>query len=112
MVVLSSFHQLLCALVYYIITAIFYGAGMALIGWRVNRRFGLKRIGLFIIFFGFYVVFRDFTESAATQSSNLIMFGHGPVPMLADALAWVIFIATAQLVMRLLAGAVESVQLG
>ncbi len=89
---------------YYIITAIFYGAGIALIGWRVNRRFGLRGISLFIIFFGFYGVIRDFTESAATRFSNLIIFGHGPIPILADGLAWVILIAIAQLVMMLLTG--------
>jgi len=41
---------------YYVLTAIFYGAGIALLGWRVNRRFVLKVITLFIIIFLFFTL--------------------------------------------------------
>jgi len=41
---------------YYIPNALFYGVGIALIGWRINRKFGIKSLIVFIILFGDYTV--------------------------------------------------------
>lgn len=42
---------------YYLIAASFYGAGVALIGWRVNRHFGLK----VLIVFNYFSDFMEFS---------------------------------------------------
>ncbi len=89
---------------YYIPNALFYGAGIALIGWRINRRFGINALIAFIILFGFYGVSRDFLFTAATSSSNLIVFGSGTAPVIADMLAWMGVLTIAQIVMWLIAG--------
>ncbi len=89
---------------YYIPNALFYGAGIALIGWRINRRFGVKGLAVFIILLGFYGVSRDFIFTATTSSSNIIVFGTGIVPVIADALAWMALLTVAQIVMWLIAG--------
>jgi hypothetical protein len=87
---------------YYIPTALFYGAGMALIGWRINRRFGMKGLAVFIILFGLYGSTRDYIY--ATSSSNVIIFGMGIVHVIADYLAWIGILIIAQIVMWLVAG--------
>jgi hypothetical protein len=64
-------------LMYYVLTGIFYGAGIALLGWRVNRRFGLKGLILFILLFGVYGVIRDFTVSVVPiQQFNSVCSRH------------------------------------
>lgn len=91
---------------YYIPTALFYGSGIALIGWRINRRFGIKGLAAFIILFGLYGSIRDYV-TAATVSKGIIIFGLGIVPVIADYLTWVGGITTAQIVMWLVAGSAK-----
>ena len=87
---------------YYIPTALFYGAGMALIGWRINRRFGIKGLTVFIILFGLYGSTRDYIY--ATSSSNVIIFGTGIIPLIVDYIAWVGILIIAQIVMWFVSG--------
>ncbi len=89
---------------YYIPNALFYGAGIALIGWRINRRFGIKALTAFIVLFGLYGVSRDFIFTAVTSSSNIIVFGVGIAPVIADIVAWMGVLTVAQILMWLIAG--------
>lgn len=89
---------------YYIPNAIFYGEGIALIGWRLNRRWGIKALIIFIILFGLYCISRDFIGTSITQSSNIIVFGHGILSVIADMLAWMGALTIAQIVTWLIAG--------
>ena len=89
---------------YYIPNALFYGAGIAFIGWRINRKWGIKALISFIVIFGLYGIIRDFIFTASTQSSNIIVFGHGIFPVIADMLAWIGALSIAQIIMWLIAG--------
>ena len=82
---------------------------MALIGWRINRRFGIKGLTIFIILFGFYGSIRDYVY--ATSSSNVIIFGTGTVPVIVDYTAWVGILVIAQIVMWLVPGPAKNDQL-
>jgi len=88
---------------YYIPAALLYGSGMALIGWRINRRFSIKGLMIFILLFGVYGSTRDFIV-AATSSGSVITYGTGTVPVIADYLAWVGLLVIAQIAMWLVAG--------
>jgi hypothetical protein len=87
----------------YLADAVFYGAGVALVGWRVNRRFGGRGLLLFLLLFTVYGIARDFGGAAATHHAYII-FGVGVLLVLADAAAWAIDAALAQLLMRLVVG--------
>lgn len=99
---------------FYVAAGLFYGAGMALIGWRITRRFG--RLGG-LIFLACFVVCgpsRDELGSALASRAGLqfLVFAPGYVPVLADALCWVACVGGALLVMRLVAGPTQAVQVG
>lgn len=96
---------------YYIPGALFYGSGMALIGWRINRRFGINGLFIFVILFGFYGVIRDYVGTALTQSSNILVLGSGMVPVIADILAYMAGLTIALIVMWIIAGPAKEDQL-
>lgn len=101
-------------LAFYAAAGIFYGAGMALIGWRIHRRFGLSGLLIFLGCFAIYGPVRDFLGAgwaSANGMAHLIVFAPGPLPLLADALSWVGCVSAGQLVMRLLAGPPRADQL-
>lgn len=95
---------------YYIPVILFYGAGIALIGWRINRRFGIKGLAVFIILFGIYGSTRDYV-TAATASKGIITSAPGIVPVIADYLAGICILTVAQIVMWLVAGSSKEVSL-
>jgi hypothetical protein len=86
---------------FYVATGLWYGAGVALIGWRLTRRYGRRGLLALLLFMGIYGPLRDELGAAATGQ---IVFGPGPVPVLADALSWITLIGIGQAVMRLIAG--------
>lgn len=89
----------------YTAVALWYGGGVALVGWRVTRRFGGRGLAAFIGIMGLYGPARDY---AAATWSGLITFAPGVVPVLADAACWASGMALAQAVMRLVAGPARS----
>jgi hypothetical protein len=91
----------------YLAAGLFYGGGTALIGWRVQRRFGLHGLLVFLALFTLYGSLRDFGGAAATHNAYLI-FGAGVVPVVADAASWFLDAALAQALMRLVAGPAAS----
>lgn len=84
--------------------SVFWGASTALIGWRVQRRFGMRGLFLFLVIIGVLGAVNDFTSVAVTQASNLIIFGAGVVPVLADIACSGSNALVAQVAMRLVAG--------
>ncbi len=88
-------------LAWYVAAALWYGAALGLVGWRVIRRFG--RVGLtgFLISFAILGVARDYLHSITTR---LIVFGSGPLPLIADLFAYASGAAVVQLCMHWIAG--------
>ena len=86
---------------FYVATGLWYGAGVALIGWRMLRRFGRAGLGVLLAFMAIYGPVRDYLGAAVTGE---IVFGPGFSPVLADALSWVTLTAVGQAVMWCLAG--------
>lgn len=90
---------------WYLAAALFYGAGLGLVGWRVIRRFGRRGLIGFLIGFAIFGVTRDYFYSITT---NVIRFGPGITPFLADLFAYASPAAVVQLVMYWIAGALGS----
>jgi hypothetical protein len=86
---------------WYISAALFYGAALGLVGWRIIRRFGKQGLIVFLIAFGLFGVSRDFAYSFNT---NFIKFGPGWLPYLADFFAYSSGAALVQLLMLWIAG--------
>jgi hypothetical protein len=87
----------------YLADGLFYGSAVGLLGWRVNRRFGVRGLLVFLALFTLYGMVRDFGGAAATHHAY-ILFGVGVLPVLADGASWLIDQALAQGLMRLVAG--------
>lgn len=85
----------------YVAAALWYGAGVALIGWRLTRRFGWRGLVSFIGVMGIVGPLRDYAGAALTHA---IVFAPGIVPALGDAACWAGGIALVQAIMRLVSG--------
>lgn len=90
---------------FYVATGLWYGAGVALVGWRLVRRFGGRGLLALLLFVAIYGPVRDYLAALA---SGAIVFGAGITPALADATSWASLTAAAQGVMRLVAGPAEA----
>jgi uncharacterized membrane protein YjfL (UPF0719 family) len=67
----------------------------------VIRRWGTIGLVVFLVAFALFGVGRDYAYSVTTQ---LIVFGHGPFPLLADLFAYASAGAVVQLLMRWIVG--------
>ena len=83
--------------------SVFWGATSALIGWRIQRRWGLRGLIIFLVAVGVLGTVNDFA-GAAVASANLIVWGAGIMPVLADTLCSATNALVAQVGMRLVAG--------
>ena len=92
-------------LAWYIAAALWYGGALGLIGWRVIRRWSTKGLVAFLVLFALFGVARDYGYSVTTQ---LIVFGHGPIPLLADLFAYGSSAIVVQALMRWIVGPVQS----
>lgn len=72
-------------LAWYIAGALFYGAALGLIGWRVIRRWGWSGLVVFVLVFAAFGVTRDYFYNTTT---GLIRFGPGPIPLIADGFSY------------------------
>lgn len=88
-------------LVWYIAAALFYGAGLGLIGWRVIRRFGRPGLIAFLAGLGLFGVARDYFYSVTAQ---LIVFGPGLLPYFGDGFAYASAAVLVQMLMFWIAG--------
>jgi hypothetical protein len=95
-------------LIWYLAAALGYGAAMGLVGWRSTRRFGTRGLVVFLLAAALVGVMRDYSYSLTT---DLIVFGPGPVPILADLFAYASAAALVQAVMYWVAGPLSSDQL-
>jgi hypothetical protein len=86
---------------WYLAAAVFYGATLGLVGWRVIRRYGRSGLFGFLITFAVFGVARDYAYSRTT---HLIVFGRGLVPLIADLVAYTSAALLVQLVMYWVAG--------
>jgi hypothetical protein len=85
----------------YAAAALWYGAGVALIGWRLIRRFGWRGFAGLVGVAAVLGPARDYVWAALT---GVIVFAPGIAPALLDAACWGFGIALVQGVMRLVAG--------
>jgi|GEM_PF-799704 len=90
---------------WYLSAALFYGAGLGLVGWRVIRRFGRPGLVGFLIVFALFGATRDYIISSTMGG---IEFGPGPIPYLADLFSYGSPAAVVQLVMYWIAGPADS----
>jgi hypothetical protein len=86
---------------FYAVAALVWGAGMDLVGWRVARHRGLVVLMLFLVALTLLGVLRDHVQANATQ---VLVFGPGVTPTVADALGYASCLAVAEVVMRAVAG--------
>jgi len=93
---------------WYISTALFYGAALGLVGWRVIRRFGTLGLIIFLVAFALFGVSRDFAYSITT---DFIKFGHGILPYITDFFSYASGAALVQMVMLWIASKPGSDQL-
>ena len=88
----------------YLPAGIVAGGAFGLIGWRVTRRFGTIGFILFILLWSIWGMIHDFGGGAAFQSSNLMAFASGPIPITMDGTLYATCQLMAQTTMRLIAG--------
>lgn|SRR5262245_1045866 len=84
---------------------VLYAALLALISWRVNRRFGWRGQMMFVGIMALHGPLRDYVGAAATE---LIVITPGVMPFIGWAIFWMCGIATMQAIMRLVAGHARS----
>lgn len=83
---------------------------LSLIGWRIDRRFGLRGVLIFLACIAVYGLLRDFLGTRAVSASgfHLLVLSPGLLTVVADALCWVGCVVLAMLVMRLVAGTAQA----
>ena len=92
-------------LAWYVAAALGYGAAFGLVGWRVIRRWEMRGLLAFLLVFALFGVARDYGYSLTTR---FIVFGPGPIPLLADLFAYGSAAAVVQLLMRWIVGPAKS----
>jgi hypothetical protein len=92
-------------LAWYVAAALWYGAALGLIGWRVIRHWEMPGLFAFVVLFALFGVARDYAYHLTTQ---LIVFGPGPLPLLADLFAYSSAAVVVQLLMRWIVGPAKS----
>ena len=90
------------SLVVYLGQALEFVGTIALIGWRVQRRFGTRGVVVLTAIVCGAGLARDFSVAAALP--NVIRFGPMPASAIADMLAWAIVVFIALAVPRVVAG--------
>ena len=88
-------------LLFYVGQALEFVGTTALVGWRVNRRFGWRGVVAVVTWVCGLGLARDLSVA---HFSPVIRFGSGPVPLFADVGAWMIVAGIALGVTRMIAG--------
>ena len=95
-------------LAWYISAALFYGAALGLVGWRVIRHYGKLGTVSFLVCLAIFGVARDYLYSIVT---DFIAFNGGWVAYFVDLLAYASAAALVQIIMYYIAGPPKSDQL-
>jgi hypothetical protein len=74
----------------YILAGIVGGGAFGLVGWRIIKRWRWKGLAGFLLFWAAYAIVHDYGGSVLFASSGLMLFGEGPVPIIADMLWYLI----------------------
>ena len=90
---------------WYVAAALWYGAALGLVGWRLIRRWATPGLLAFVMLFALFGVARDYAYSVTTR---LIVFGPGLIPLLADLFAYASAAVVVQLLMRWIVGPAKS----
>ena len=93
-------------LLFYVGQALEFVGTTALVGWRINRRFGWRGAATVSALVCGLGLPRDLTVARFTQ---VIRFGPGPIPWIADVGAWMIVVGTALGITRVVGGAKSDV---
>jgi hypothetical protein len=86
----------------YLGQALEFVGGLALIGWRVQRAFGARGLGVMCVVTCGLGLVRDY--SVATLFPDLLRFGPAPASEIADVVAWAVVLLFALGVTRVIAG--------
>src|SRR5262249_3934444 len=78
-------------------------AGIALIGWRVHRRYKQKGLVIFLLAFAAFGLVRDWAMSR-TAARGILVFGAGAIPWIADYIGWLVLTTVAIMVQFAIAG--------
>ncbi len=84
------------------------GGAFGLIGWRVTRRYGTIGFVIFILLWSIWGMIHDFGGGAAFQSSNLMVFEQGIVPVIADGMLYATCQLAAQAFLYRMGGSAEA----
>lgn len=73
----------------YVLAGIVGGGAFGLVGWRVIQRWHWRGFAGFLLFWAMYGIAHDYGGSLLFASSNLMLVGSGPAPIIADMLWYV-----------------------
>jgi len=73
----------------YLLAGIVGGGAFGLVGWRILRRWHWKGLAGFLLFWAVYAVVHDYGGSRLFASSNLMLFGPGLMPIIANVLWYI-----------------------
>jgi hypothetical protein len=99
-----AFQKINWWMILYIPAGLVAGGAFGLIGWRITRRYGRVGFVVFILIWSIWGIIHDFGGGAAFQSSNLMTFASGPVPIIADGILYATCQLAAQGILYLIAG--------
>jgi len=80
------------------------GGAFGLVGWRIVRRWGRRGLVGYLLFWAVYAVVHDYGGSKAFAGSQLMVFGPGLMPIIADVLLYIACNAAPLLTIRLVGG--------
>ena len=73
----------------YLLAGIVGGGAFGLIGWHILQRWHWKGLAGFLLFWAVYAVVHDYGGSRLFASSNLMLFGPGLMPIIANVLWYI-----------------------
>jgi hypothetical protein len=73
----------------YVLAGIVGGGAFGLVGWRIFERWHWKGFAGFLLFWAVYAIVHDYGGSRLFASSGLMLFGAGPMPIIANMLWYV-----------------------
>ena len=76
-------------LIAYLLAGIVGGGTFGLVGWRIIRRWHWKGLVGYLLFWAIYALVHDYGGSRLFASSQLMVFGTGLVPIVADVVWYV-----------------------
>jgi hypothetical protein len=89
---------------WYYVGSLFWGVCTALLGWRVQRQFGLRGAAIYLLGMAVIGTVNDYVGKAALDASAIIAFAPGFAPVVADLLCCGTNALTALLAMHLVSG--------